>query len=280
MRAYRNPAIPAPPAPVTLARADAERTRAPATVLGIPIHGPDGQDIIEYIASGLRQGLRRRVLYANAHLLTIARDDPKLTRTFQEAELVVCDGYGAALAARLLCGRKLSRQSPPDWIDGLAARAAADQRRVFLVGGSDTAIRKAAAELIRRHPGLIVAGVMHGYFDKRPGSHESKLVVDAINAARTDILIVGFGMPIQELWLWENWDKMTCKTALTVGAMFDFLSGETYRAPRWVTDNGLEWASRLVTEPRRLWRRYLVGLPVLLIRIMAAKYFPAASRLP
>ncbi|MDB5597048.1 MAG: glycosyl transferase, WecB/TagA/CpsF family [Hyphomicrobiales bacterium] len=279
MRAYQAPAIPDPAAPVTAKRADDDRTRVPATVFGIPIHGPDATDIVEYIATGLRQGLRRRVLYANAHLLTLTRDNPKLTSIFREAELVVCDGYGAALAARLLCGRKLSRQSPPDWIDGLAARAAADERRVFLVGGSDTAIRKAAAELIRRHPGLILAGAMHGYFDKAVGSRESKQVVDAINASRTDILIVGFGMPIQEMWLWENWDKLTCPSAITVGAMFDFLSGEAYRAPRWVTDNGLEWASRLVTEPRRLWRRYLVGLPMLLLRVMAEKYFPATSRL-
>lgn len=251
-----------------------------AVVQGIPIDGPNGDEIIAFIARGLDEGIRRRVLYANAHLLTIARDDKRLAAIFRQAELVICDGFGAALAARILTGRQLSRQTPPDWIDALAARAAADGRRVFLLGGSDGAVRKSAAELIQRHPGLIVAGAMHGYFDKTDTSHESKLVVDAINASRTDILIVGFGMPIQELWLWQNWERLKCKSAITVGAMFDFLSGETYRAPRWVTDNGLEWASRLVTEPRRLWRRYLVGLPLLLIRIMAEKYFPAASRLP
>jgi N-acetylglucosaminyldiphosphoundecaprenol N-acetyl-beta-D-mannosaminyltransferase len=86
-------------------------------------------------------------------------------------------------------------------------------------------------------------------------------VLQAINATSPDILLVGLGMPIQERWLMENWGFVKAKVALPVGALFDYLAGEIPRAPHWMTDHGLEWLGRLIVEPRRLWRRYLLGNP-------------------
>ncbi len=79
-------------------------------------------------------------------------------------------------------------------------------------------------------------------------------------------------MPAQEIWLSENWDKINCKVALPVGAMFDYLANITPRAPRWMTDHGLEWLGRLVIEPRRLWRRYLIGLPIFFWRVLLQRF--------
>jgi N-acetylglucosaminyldiphosphoundecaprenol N-acetyl-beta-D-mannosaminyltransferase len=127
---------------------------------------------------------------------------------------------------------------------------------------------KAAAVLQAQVPTLRVVGTHHGYFEKSPGHPDNDAVVQAINAARPDMLIVAFGMPTQEQWLHENWARLEAGAALTVGAAFDYLAGEVQRGPRWMTDHGLEWLSRLVVEPRRLWRRYLLGNPLFLWRVV------------
>ena len=119
---------------------------------------------------------------------------------------------------------------------------------------------------------LSIAGAQHGYFDKSPDSVENEAVLQAINATRPDILLVGLGMPLQERWLMENWDRIEAKVALPVGALFDYLAGEFPRAPRWMTDHGLEWLGRLIIEPRRLWRRYLLGNPRFLWQVLKQRW--------
>ena len=89
-----------------------------------------------------------------------------------------------------------------------------------------------------------------------------------INTAEPDILLVGFGSPLQERWLMENRDRVNAHVALTGGAVFGYVSGELRRGPRLLTDNGFEWLARLLVEPRRLWRRYLLGNPLFLLRVL------------
>jgi N-acetylglucosaminyldiphosphoundecaprenol N-acetyl-beta-D-mannosaminyltransferase len=127
---------------------------------------------------------------------------------------------------------------------------------------------KAATRLKERFPDLDIAGAHHGYFDKTAGSLKNEAVIQEINAVRPNILIVGFGMPLQERWLMENWNCIEANVAIVAGAVFDYVSGELHRGPRWLTDHGLEWLARLIIEPRRLWRRYLIGNPLFLARVI------------
>jgi N-acetylglucosaminyldiphosphoundecaprenol N-acetyl-beta-D-mannosaminyltransferase len=96
-------------------------------------------------------------------------------------------------------------------------------------------------------------------------------VIQAINKAQPDVLLVGFGQPLQELWLDEHWDAVNVQAAIAVGALFSYVAGDVRRAPRWMTDHGLEWLGRLLIEPRRLWQRYLIGLPVFFARVLAER---------
>lgn len=139
---------------------------------------------------------------------------------------------------------------------------------MFFLGSKPGIAEKAAQRLQERHPNLVIAGTHHGYFDKTPGSLENEAIIQQINAARPNILIVAFGMPLQEKWLMENWERIDANIALTGGAVFDYISGELARAPRWMTDNGLEWLGRLLIEPGRLWKRYVIGNPLFLWRIL------------
>jgi N-acetylglucosaminyldiphosphoundecaprenol N-acetyl-beta-D-mannosaminyltransferase len=224
------------------------------------LHGEIGR-----LARGRGRGL---VLNANAHCLNLCHEDPALRAFFNGAEVVFCDGAGVMLAARILGGRLPERITYADWAWRLAAFAAAEGFSLFFLGARPGVAQAAASRLRERHPGLEISGIHHGYFDHSVGSPESEAVVEEINAAAPDILLVGLGMPLQEYWLLENGRRLDAGVALTGGAVFDYVSGRLSRGPRLLTGNGFEWLARLLVEPRRLWRRYLIGNPLFLLRVM------------
>lgn len=241
-----------------------------ATVFGIPIHDIDAQHLFRFIDR--RIALRRRalILHSNAHLLTLAYSREWLRSLFNRADLVFCDGFGTALAARFLGGATPTRATVADWIHGLIELCGQRNYSIYILGSGPGVAATAAKELGTRYPGAKFVGTQHGFFDKDSKSTENAEIIKAINAARPNVLFVGLGMPLQELWLKENWDKLDVDVALSVGAAFDYVAGVVPRAPSWITNNGFEWLARLCIEPRRLWRRYVIGLPVFLGRVLLA----------
>jgi N-acetylglucosaminyldiphosphoundecaprenol N-acetyl-beta-D-mannosaminyltransferase len=212
-----------------------------------------------------RGGERGLVLNVNAHCLNLCYEDPELRDFLNSAEAVFCDGAGVMLAARILGRRIPARITYADWIWQLADFAAARGFSLYLLGARPGVAQEAARRLRERYPDLEIAGVRHGYFDRSAGSGA---VVEEIAAADPDILLVGLGMPLQERWLMENWQRLDVRVALTGGAVFDYVSGRLRRGPRLLRDNGFEWLARLLVEPRRLWRRYLIGNPLFLLRVL------------
>jgi N-acetylglucosaminyldiphosphoundecaprenol N-acetyl-beta-D-mannosaminyltransferase len=217
---------------------------------------------IEHLVRGGERGL---VLNVNAHCLNLCYEDPKLRDFVNGAEVVFCDGAGVMLAARILGRRIPERITYADWIWRLAELAAARGFSLYLLGARPGVAREAAMRLQERYPDLEIAGARHGYFDHGAGS---AAVVEEINASAPDILLVGLGMPLQERWLMENRQRLDVRVALTGGAVFDYASGRLRRGPRLLRENGFEWLARLLAEPRRLWRRYLVGNPLFLLRVL------------
>jgi N-acetylglucosaminyldiphosphoundecaprenol N-acetyl-beta-D-mannosaminyltransferase len=137
---------------------------------------------------------------------------------------------------------------------------------VFLLGDEEGVARKSADVMTENHPGLTIAGSHHGYFNTQ--NSENEIVIDYINSTSSDILLVGMGMPRQEFWVDDNIDKLNVRVCITVGAAFRWYSGLERRAPRWVTDNGFEWLGRLVHHPIKLFRRYVIGNPLLMLRVI------------
>jgi N-acetylglucosaminyldiphosphoundecaprenol N-acetyl-beta-D-mannosaminyltransferase len=172
------------------------------------------------------------------------------------------------LAARLLGRRIPERITYADWAWRLAAFAEAEGFSLYLLGARPGMAQEAARRLQARYPDLEIVGVRHGFFDHAAGSPENEAVVREINDARPDILLVGMGMPLQEYWLMENRDRLQAGVVLTGGGVFDYVSGGLRRGPRILTHSGFEWLARLLVEPRRLWRRYLIGIPLFLLRVL------------
>lgn len=216
---------------------------------------------------------RALILNANAHCLNLAYDDPALRNFLNAADIIFCDGAGVMFAARILGRRIPERITYADWMWRLAGFAAREGFSLYLLGARPGVAREAADRLTARYPGLRISGAHHGYFDHSPGSAENEAVVREINASAPEILVVGLGMPLQERWLMENRDRLDAKVALTGGAVFDYVSGGLRRGPRLLTDNGFEWLARLLIQPRHLWRRYLIGNPLFLLRVLKQRIF-------
>lgn len=240
-------------------------------ILGVAIDVISLQSLITQICKASSQHQKLVVTYANVHTLNLAHEDPAFRDLLNSCDIVFCDGFGVKLAAQILYQRVLDRFTAPDWIPQLAQEFSGQNLSMYFLGAKPGVADRAAEVLCSQVPGVKIVGVHHGYFDKSHGSHEQQAVIDEINLVNPDLLVLGFGMPAQETWVASNLDKLNVKVILMVGAMFDFLSGEVGRAPRWMTDHGLEWLGRLVVEPGRLWQRYLVGNPLFLWRVLLQK---------
>jgi N-acetylglucosaminyldiphosphoundecaprenol N-acetyl-beta-D-mannosaminyltransferase len=240
-------------------------------VLGVGVDPVTVGELHAGIKRLVESGEQGTVLNVNAHCLNLLYTDATLREFFDGADLVFCDGAGVMLAAKLLGERIPERITYAEWAWRLAAFAEVQGLSLFLLGAGPGVAERAARRLRTLHPDLRISGVEHGYFDHSPGSRESEAVLRKLNAAGPDILIVGLGMPLQERWLMENRDAIVASVALTGGAVFDYVSGGLRRGPRLLTDNGFEWLARLIVEPRRLWRRYLIGNPLFLLRVLGQR---------
>jgi len=246
---------------------DHEDERGVACVLGVRVHSLTAAELTRRVIDLAQKREHALVLNVNAHCLNLAYTHAWLRDMLNRAELVFCDGAGVVLAARLLGQRIAERITYAEWMWDLAAAASEVGVSMAFVGAAPGVAAKAAQCLHDRYPNLRVKALHDGYFDKADDAAENQAVIAAINAMRPHILVVGFGMPLQEQWLAANWSRIDAGIALTGGGVFDYVSGERQRAPTWMTDHALEWLGRLAIEPRRLWRRYLLGNPLFLWRV-------------
>jgi N-acetylglucosaminyldiphosphoundecaprenol N-acetyl-beta-D-mannosaminyltransferase len=219
------------------------------------------------IANIIHENRHELILNVNAYALNLSWKQPWLRQFFNQADIMFSDGAGVIIAARLLGYKIPERITYADWMWELASIANHSSYTLFFVGAKPHVAEKAANCLREQFPNLNILGTSHGYFNKDFNSKENYELINRINTLSPNILILGMGMPIQERWLMENWDRINVNIALTGGAVFDYVSGELNRAPRWMTDHGFEWLGRLTIEPQRLWKRYLIGNPLFFWRI-------------
>ena len=237
-------------------------------ILGVGVSRISVDELHKAILAVARRGERALVLNANVHCMNLAYHRPWLRALLNDAPIVFCDGSGISLAARILGHPPLVRFTYADEMWRLAAFAEEHGLSLFFLGARPGVGEEAARRLRERHPDLKIVGVRHGFFDPSPGSPENEAVVREINASAPDVLVVGLGMPLQEWWLYQNHDRLDARVSMNLGAVFDYVSGGLRRGPRILVDNGFEWLARLFIEPRRLWRRYVVGNPVFLLRVV------------
>jgi N-acetylglucosaminyldiphosphoundecaprenol N-acetyl-beta-D-mannosaminyltransferase len=227
--------------------------------------------LIEYLVDAAQIEKKTIIGHVNIRGMNFAHEIPWYRDYFNNADLVFCDGFGVLLGARLLgySVQSVHRMTAPDFIEDLALACEKQNASLFLLAGEPGVVDKAITKFKAIAPNLRIQG-HHGYFDK--SGEENDAVIQKINAFKPDILYVGFGMPLQERWILDNLDKVETRVFLPLGACLDFYTNTVSRGPRWLTNSGFEWLTRLITQPSRLWDRYVVGNPLFFYRVLKQRF--------
>jgi len=225
-------------------------------VLGVKVAAVTAHELTEAILDIAGSPNRENpffLTYLNAACSNIAADDPDYYTILKNADCVYADGQSIVWASRQGKKRLPERVNAGDFIVSLLQLTTKRGVRIGLLGGRAGVASRAAETWVRHSPGLQVIFSGDGFFN------DDASVVDDIASAEIDLLLVGLGVPYQEKWAWENRQRLKCKVIWCVGALFEYFGEGRSRAPFWMRRMGLEWVYRLVLEPRRLWRRYLIG---------------------
>ena len=232
-----------------------ERKLKTSYVLGYNLTKSARAEMVYWIADRAQSRTRTQIAFLNAHCDNLARANWKYRDTLRSVDALLPDGSGVALAAKLE-GRELGENLNGTDLFGPLCRCLAFRKiPVFFLGGRPEVVRKTAEVAQARFAGLKIAGYHHGYFAPR----EEDAVLEAINRSGARLVFVAFGVPDQDVWISRVKNRLNAPVVIGVGGLFDFVSGRIPRAPAWMRRLGVEWLYRLKCEPKRMWRRYLVG---------------------
>lgn len=237
-------------------------------VLGVPVHAVNIPKVLRIVDSWIAAESPNFVCFRDVHGVMACQEDEGLKRIHDDAGLVCPDGMPLVWLGRVMGYGEISRVCGPDLMLALCAHSLERNYRHFLYGGKSGVPQRLAKRLQLQFPGLKIVGHYSPPF--RPLTEaEDREVVRQINESKADIVWVGLSTPKQEQWMADHIGRLSAPVLLGVGAAFDYHSGKLVRAPWWMQRSGLEWLYRLMSEPRRLWRRYLIMAPRFLIRVIA-----------
>lgn len=231
-------------------------TRTTALILGVPIDALDWSDAINRIRQWACNRESRYVCICNVHSVVTASGDSQFRSVIGEADMATPDGKPVAWMLRQLGFSDQQRINGPDLMWKYCEQAAQSGEAIFLYGGTEETLALLQRRLAQALPGLRIAGAVSPPF-RALSEAEDAMDVERINASGAGTVWVSLGCPKQEKWMAEHRGRINA-VMIGVGAAFDYHAGTITRAPRWMQDWGLEWLHRLASEPRRLWRRYLV----------------------
>lgn len=231
-------------------------TRRGARVLGAFIDAVDHDTSVRRILDWARRRESRYVCICNVHVVVTASREAAYLSVIDAADLATPDGAPVAWMMRRLGHAGQRRVAGPDLTERLCREAPAHGVTVFFLGSTEQTLSRLRAALAARFPDLIIAGMESPPFRPLTVGEDQELV-KRLQRSGAGLVFVGLGCPKQEQWMAAHRGRVDA-VMIGVGAAFDFLAGTVPRAPRWMQEHGLEWLHRLVSEPRRLWRRYLV----------------------
>lgn len=247
--------------PPTLGSSEIGRLTPPPNfrILGVPVHAIQIPGVVSQVQQWIHNDERGRyIAITGMHGIAESRTDCDYRRALDSADLVVPDGMPLVWLGRWHRHSIKRRVYGPELMETFCRETGPSYRHFFYGGGPGIAER--LADSLHKRYGIIVAGTYCPPF--RPlTDQEQQQVVSHVKAVSPNILWVGLSTPKQEKWMHQHRDQLPVPVMLGVGAAFDFNSGQTQQAPVWMQENGLEWVFRLWTEPKRLWRRYLITIP-------------------
>jgi N-acetylglucosaminyldiphosphoundecaprenol N-acetyl-beta-D-mannosaminyltransferase len=228
------------------------------SILGIKVDCVGMADTIARVDEFIAETKPRIVITPNVDHLIKARKDKEFKKIYDNADLSVPDGVPLLWAAKFLGTPLVERVNGTDLFETLCAHAARRGYRVFFLGAAPGIAAQAAQRLKKQNPSLQVVGTYSPPFDFFNSFSENQAIEGMIREARPDILFVGLGAPKQEKWIYRHKHKLQVPVSIGIGASFEYVAGVTARAPRWMQRVGLEWLYRILENPSRYWRRYIM----------------------
>lgn len=241
------------------------RKRPVCSIFGLPIDRLTVREVVEKVESFIVSKESHQVAYLNAHCINRAFEDPEYRDILKQCDLVYPDGMGVVWASHLTHSPLPERVNIGDFLIPFLQLCETKGYKVYFLGSDPGVAQRAVENFLESVPGLKVAGIHHGYFTK----DEEKNIIKEVQETRPDILIVGFGVPDQEKWIYRHLPVLNVPVVWGVGALLEYYSGKVSRAPYWMRANGLEWLYRLILEPGRMWKRYLIGNILFIMRVLA-----------
>lgn len=234
-------------------------------VMGVHITPFSGyQHAVETIKGLISAGTKAFSVAINSEKIYRSQYDKQVKDLLNQAEICICDGIGAALAVRILHGKRIGRITGVSLFFELIRASAENNWKIFLLGASPESNKLACEKLLQDHPGLQIVGRQDGYF------RNSAEVIQRINESEADLLFVAMGSPKQEIWITENRGQIDASFCMGVGGTYDVVSGKVKWAPAFFRKTGTEWLYRLLKEPKR-WRRQL-ALPKFVWLLLRYKF--------
>jgi N-acetylglucosaminyldiphosphoundecaprenol N-acetyl-beta-D-mannosaminyltransferase len=237
------------------------------SILGVAVHNRTMTGALDWILRRIAAQSPSQICFYNADCANIAQRDPEYCRVLRQADLVLADGIGLKLAGRLLDREISENVNGTDMFPRLCELLSGTGAGMFLLGARPGVAEKVRDWIAARYPSVAVTGCRDGYFT----AADEPEVVRQIARSGATVLLVAFGSPLQDKWICRYLKETGVTIAIGVGGLFDFYSGCIPRAPLWMREIGAEWLYRLYQEPRRMWRRYLLGNTLFLWRVLRSR---------
>jgi len=225
------------------------------TIANVEIDNLTQEEVRNKVTGMIDRGDKGYIVTPNASHIVLHQKSQEFRNAYKNATLILADGMSLIWASRLLGNPVREKITGMDLFYLFGSLAARRGYSVYFLGGDEDVIRRVVDHARTKFDGLNISGWHHGYFT----DHDA--IIRNINETAPDIIFIALGFPRQEKWIYHNIDRLNIKVAICVGGIFDILSGKKKRAPLCLQTIGMEWFWRLIHEPRRLWRRYLLGNP-------------------
>lgn len=232
-------------------------------LFGLSVCSQDYEKILAYIENNINANIKGRITYINFYGVNKFLNDNKLLKIFNSFDLVHPDGIGVVIAAKILYGKDgiKNRMTGSDFYPQLMRAAEQKKWKIFLFGEKEDVLKDIKA----KYSNINFIGFSSGY------NFNTSEVIDKINDSSPDILLVGMGCPKQEKWIYDNYNKFNAKITIAVGAGLKILSKSSIRGPKIIQTLGFEWVIKLLSDPKRFWKRYLLGIPHFLLTVLYFK---------
>lgn len=223
-----------------------------SSILGVSYDNLTFKEAVKNAIELLKNKDRANIFFLNSDCLLKAQDDQEYRSILNAADLVLPDGIGLRLTVKYGGGKLKDNCNGTDFSPALMEQLALAGIKIFLLGGKNGVALEAGKNIRKAIPGMNITGVYSGYFD------DNKKVINEINSSGAEVLFVAMGVPLQEKWIYQNREALNPRLCLGVGALFDYLSVRMKRAPRFMRRLNLEWLWRIIIDPRRMFKRYII----------------------